>query len=115
MSTLEEIREDGKRQDAEERFEYESPEPCGCQMLSACCGMSPGYGGRAGVGGPFVADTLTGFCPKCHDHVGFEKSDENTWIFKGATTYGDDADGNRGVPLRAYECRVCGNEVEVMG
>ena len=30
------------------------------------------------------------------------------------TTYGDDADGRRGVPLRVYECSVCGDEVEVV-
>ena len=115
MSTPEEIRYDGQQEDREEALEREAPEPCGCLFLSECCGAPPGYGGRAGVGGPFVAATLTGFCPKCHDYATFAPSEENTWKFVGAYVYGDNADGNFGVPLKAWECRECGNEVEVTG
>lgn len=36
-----------------------------------------------------------------------------SWVLADATIYGDDADGNRGVPLYLYECVSCGNEAEV--
>ena len=39
---------------------------------------------------------------------------ERTWRFRGVSVYGDDADGNRGVPMEAWEC-ACGNEIEVTG
>ena len=110
MSTPEDIREDGRREDAEERFERESPEPCGCQWLSECCGVAPH------TAAPDISEyNSAGICAQCCHYVSFEKSDENTWKFRGASVYGDDADGNRGVPLKAYECRECGNEVEVLG
>ncbi len=85
------------------------PEPCGCQWVSECCGVPPGLRSNAATA------SNVGICPRCGDHVSFEKSDENTWKFLGTTLYGDDADGNRGVPLRAWECIICGNEVEVIG
>ena len=103
MSTPEEIREDAKRDAIYDARERDAPAPCGCLFLSECCGAS------------LVAATLTGFCPECHDHATFEPSEENTWKFLGTTLYGDDADGNRGVPLRAWECIMCGQEVEVIG
>jgi hypothetical protein len=109
MSTLEDIRQDGKRQDAEERFEREAPAPCGCLFFSSCCGAPPGFGITV------TADSPTGICGQCRDHAAFEPSDENTWKLTSTGVYGDDADGNRGVPLRAYECRECGAEVEVTG
>jgi len=34
----------------------------------------------------------------------------HSWECTEQTVYGDDADGNRGRPLRVYECRKCGNE-----
>ncbi len=40
---------------------------------------------------------------------------ERVWHFKGRTVYGDDADGNRGIPLEAWECGNCGAEIEVTG
>ncbi|KKM16759.1 hypothetical protein LCGC14_1682570 [marine sediment metagenome] len=91
-----------------DRWPY-APEPCGCQRVSECCGVPPGLQPNAAVA------SNVGICPRCNDHVGFEKSDENTWKFLGTTPYGDDADGNFGVPLRAWECIECGQEVEVIG
>ncbi len=90
------------------------PEPCGCQGLSECCGAPP-IGPEAGPWVPPTKDSPVGVCGQYHEHVGFEMSDENTWKFLGTTLYGDDADGNRGVPLRAWVCTVCGNEIEVIG
>ncbi len=109
MSTPEDIHEDGKRQDAEERFERESPEPCGCLFFSSCCGAPPGFGISV------AADSPTGICGQCRDHAAFEPSEENTWKFIEVSVYGDDADGNRGIRLQTWECRECGEEVEVIG
>ncbi len=86
-----------------------TPEPCGCQEVSECCGVVPGLRSDA------ATMAHVGICLRCNEHVGFEKSDENTWKFRGATLYGDDADGNRGVPLRTWECTECGQELEVLG
>ena len=36
---------------------------------------------------------------------------ERTWRLTQRYMYGDDADGNRGVPMELYEC-ACGNEME---
>lgn len=110
MSTLEDIRQDGKREDAEDKREREAPEPCGCQWLSECCGAAPH------AASPDVdTGTQAGICGHCQDHTAFEKSKENTLKLIYTGVYGDDADGNRGVPLKAWECRECGQEVEVTG
>lgn len=37
------------------------------------------------------------------------------FVLAETTTYGDDADGNRGVPLRQWICPECDAEVEVIG
>jgi hypothetical protein len=37
------------------------------------------------------------------------------YVLALTTTYGDDADGRRGVPLRVWECNRCGNEQEIAG
>ncbi len=36
------------------------------------------------------------------------------WKFRSRYLYGDDADGNRGMPMETWEC-VCGAEIEVTG
>ncbi len=36
------------------------------------------------------------------------------WFLVDTSIYGDDADGNRGVPMKTWECHNCGNEVEVL-
>lgn len=36
------------------------------------------------------------------------------WFLVDTDVYGADADGNRGVPLRLWECKNCGNEVEMI-
>ena len=79
------------------------PKPCRCQWVSTCCGAPLSE----------MDSTLT--CSRCHDHTTFEPTDEDTWKFMGTTLYGDDADGNRGVPLRAWQCTECDEEVEVIG
>lgn len=38
-----------------------------------------------------------------------------SWLLRDVTVYGDDADGNRGVPLYLWECKNCGREMEVIG
>lgn len=112
MSTAEDIRADGKREDYKTKMERMMPEPCGCQWLSECCGAAP-------VGAfsdpTLMADAPVGTCSRCLDSIGFEKSDEKTWEFRGKDVYGDDADGNRGVPMTLWECSACGDEVEVLG
>ncbi len=110
MSTLEDIRQDGKREDAEDKLEREAPEPCGCQWLSECCGDAPDAGSP-----DLEKDNSVGICGTCHGPVTFEPSKENTWKLTSTGVYGDDADGNRGVPLKAWTCRECGQEVEVTG
>ncbi|KKK85006.1 hypothetical protein LCGC14_2777600 [marine sediment metagenome] len=107
MSSNEEIREDAKRDAAYEEAKHQAPEPCGCQWVSECCGEPPGLRSDAATA------SHVGTCPRCKDHVGFERSDKNTWKYLGTTLYGDDADGNRGVLLRTYECRACGRAMEV--
>ena len=110
MSTAEDIRQDAKRDAVYVALEREAPEPCGCQWLSECCGAGPH------AASPDVdTGTQAGICGQCQNHTGFEKSDENTWKLISTGVYGDDADGNRGVPLKAWECRECGQEVEVTG
>ena len=37
------------------------------------------------------------------------------WFLVDTSVYGDDADGNRGVPLRVWECHNCERKVEVTG
>ena len=95
---------------SEADVEREAPEPCGCQWLSECCGAGPARDA------PIVnTGTQIGLCGRCRNFVGFEKSDENTWKLTGTSVYGDNADGNFGVPLKTWECRECGQEVEVTG
>ena len=36
------------------------------------------------------------------------------WNLVDTFLYGDDADGNRGVPMRVWGCRECDNETEVI-
>ena len=36
------------------------------------------------------------------------------WFLTEESTYGDDADGNRGVPLLVWECGSCRNELETI-
>ena len=105
MSTLE-----AKRDAAYDELEREAPEPCGCQWFSGCCGAAPH------ASSPDVdTGTQVGICGQCRDHAAFEPSEENTWKLTDTSVYGDDADGNRGTRLRAWECRECGKEVEVLG
>ena len=84
------------------------PEPCGCVWVSDCCGVGD-------MMGDVGKDNPVGLCTGCLDHAGFERSEEDTWKFLGTTLYGDDVDGNRGVPLRTWECTECGQEIEVVG
>ena len=84
------------------------PEPCGCVYLSDCC-AAPDVMSDAGKDNP------VGICARCQDHAGFSPSEEDTWKYLGQTLYGDDADGNRGVPLRTWVCTECGEEIEVIG
>ena len=109
MSTPEDIRQDARRDAICDALEREAPEPCGCLFLSHCCGAPPGFGSDV------ADDSLAGICAQCRDFAAFEPSEQNTWKLTGTTIYGDDADGNRGVPLKAWECRECGQEVEVTG
>ena len=108
MSTLEDIREDAKRDRYYEWLEAVTPTPCGCLFFSSCCGAPPGFGSDV------AADSPTGICGKCRDQAAFESSEENTWKLIGTTLYGDDADGNRGLPLRTWECCECGEELDVL-
>ena len=43
------------------------------------------------------------------------KREMRQWFLVDTSVYGDDADGNRGVPLRVWECHNCEREVEVTG
>ena len=83
------------------------PEPCGCVYLSDCCGASHVR--------PVLKGASAGLCASCFEFTGFSPSYEDTWKFLGTTLYGDDADGNRGVPLREWVCTECGEEIEVIG
>ena len=108
---MSDTREDYKRQTYEDRLASVVPESCGCSgWVSACCGASPWeYSDVA-------TDNLAGICGQCHENTGFEsQGDKDTWKLIMTTTYGDDADGRRGVPLHIFECTYCGNEEEVLG
>ncbi|KKN32721.1 hypothetical protein LCGC14_0811070 [marine sediment metagenome] len=105
MSDAESIQEDAKR---ERYLEHIVPEPCGCVLLSECCSALPHEAS------PDVSkDNPAGICGACRDNVGFESSDEQTWVQIGSDTYGADADGRRGVPLRTFRCTECHEEEEV--
>ncbi|KKN69292.1 hypothetical protein LCGC14_0442870 [marine sediment metagenome] len=110
MSDLESRHEDAKREQYEEEQESILPEPCGCELLSGCCGAPPH------MATPDVSkDNLVGICAQCRDHCDFESSQEQTWVQIGPTdTYGDNADGNFGVPMRVFRCTECGEELEVV-
>ena len=83
------------------------PEPCGCVWVSDCCGAED-------VMIPPTKDNPVGICAGCLDHAGFSPSYEDTWKYLGRITYGDDADGNRGVPLRTWECTECYEQLDVV-
>ena len=109
MSDAESRWEDAKRERYEEQLETVLPEPCGCEMLSECCGAS------AHEATPDVSkDNAAGVCGACREHTSFEPSDEQTWVQIDSSMYGDDADGNRGVSMRVFQCKVCKEEKEVI-
>lgn len=109
MSDYESMREDAKRERHEEKLESVLPEPCGCEMLSVCCESRPHEAS------PDVdRKHIVGLCGRCRDNTIFEPSQEQTWVQISSEIYGDDADGNRGVLMKTFECTECKEELEVI-
>lgn len=109
MSDLESRHEDAKRERWEEKQEAVLPEPCGCEMLSDCCGTLP-HQSTPDV----TKDNPIGVCCQCLGNISFEPSQIQTWVQTDSDTFGADADGNRGVPMKTFTCTECKAEKEVL-
>ena len=83
-------------------------EGCHGVWLSECCGAES-------IASDVAEDNRAGICGGCKDFTGFEPGEHDRRCIGTDPAYGADADGNRGIILRDWECRECGELTSITG